>query len=123
MLVAGPPTPRKLVSGTGLRIIGLGGTECVNRKQKILGSKVSIESYRNCARYITISGMTFDGVKPSLPDLGDIDQVITEVVDELVKDNRTSNFGAANSDAQIDDNTDDDNGDDNPFANTHCHPA
>ena len=46
------------VSGTGLRIIGLGGTKYVNRKQKILGSKVSIESYRNCARYITISGMT-----------------------------------------------------------------
>lgn len=71
------------VSGTGLRIIGVGGTKYVNRKQKLLGSKVSIESYRNCARYITISGMTFDSVEPTLPDLSDIDALITDVVAEL----------------------------------------
>ncbi len=99
------------VSGGGLRIIGLGGTKYVNRKHKILGSRVSIESYRNCARYITISGMTFDGVEPSLPDLSDIDQVITEVVDELDQGNSTSNFNTTNNNAQIDD----DNGDVNPF--------
>src|ERR1700730_6641855 len=45
------------VSGTGLRIIGTGSDRYMNRKQKIDGSKVSIESYRNCERYITISGM------------------------------------------------------------------
>jgi D5 N terminal like len=73
----------KTVSGTGLRIIGLGGTTYVNRKQKVNGSKVSIESYRYCARYITISGMTLDGVKPNMPDLGNIDALITDVVAEL----------------------------------------
>ena len=71
------------VSGTGLRIIGLGGTKYVNRKQKIKGSKVSIESYRFCARYVTISGLTFDSVKPNMPDLGNIDAILTEVVEEL----------------------------------------
>ncbi len=81
------------VSGTGLRIIGRGGTKYVNRKQKIGGSAVSIESYRYCPRYITISGMTLGGVRPNLPDLGNIDAVITEVVAEL----DLSNGAAANS--------------------------
>src|SRR4029077_15514180 len=43
------------VSGTGLHVIGLGGAKAVNRKQKIKGSEVSIESFRYCARYITVS--------------------------------------------------------------------
>jgi RecA-family ATPase len=75
------------VSGTGLRIIGLGGTKYVLRKQAVKGSNVSIESYRYCARYITISGLTFDGVKPTMADLGNIDTVLTEVVEELDRGN------------------------------------
>jgi len=85
----------KTVSGTGLRIIGLGSTTYVHRKQKVLGSKVAIESYRNCARYITISGMTFESVTPDMPDLGDIDPLITSVVEEL--DHQT-NAGDAEAD-------------------------
>jgi hypothetical protein len=73
----------KTVSGTGLRILGLGGTKYINRKQKIPGSKVSIESYRYCPRYITVSGLMLDGAKQSMPDLGDIDAVITDFVAEL----------------------------------------
>ena len=84
------------VSGTGARVIGRGGTKYVNRKQKIAGSKVSVESYRYCPRYITISGMTLDGVKPSMPDLGNIDVVITNVVEELDRENGTGN-GTPNS--------------------------
>jgi hypothetical protein len=68
------------VSGTGLRIIGTGSDRYVNRKQKINGSKVSIESYRNCARYITISGMALDGTSPQLAH---IDALMDEVVTEL----------------------------------------
>jgi hypothetical protein len=83
----------KTVSGTGLRIIGLGGTKYVNRKQEIKDSKVSIESYRYCSRYITISGLAFDTVKPNMPDLGNIDAVLTEVVDEL---DRASSNGSGN---------------------------
>ena len=78
------------VSGTGVRVIGLGGTKYINRKQKVLGSEVSIESYRWCPRYITISGMTLAGVKPNMPDLGNIDAVITAVVAELDLSNGTA---------------------------------
>jgi hypothetical protein len=68
------------VSGTGLRIIGIGSDRYMNRKQKIDGSKVSIESYRNCERYITISGMVLDGTSLQLTN---IDSLIDEVVVEL----------------------------------------
>ena len=84
------------VSGTGLRVIGLGGTKKVNRRQKINGSTVVIESYRYCERYITVSGMTLDGVKPNMRDLGNIDAVITNVVEELDREDGTGN-GTPNS--------------------------
>jgi AAA domain len=75
------------VSGTGLRIIGTGSERYMNRKQKIDGSKVSIESYRNCERYITISGMVLDGTSPQLAN---IDALIDEVVVELTPQTETS---------------------------------
>jgi hypothetical protein len=67
-------------SGTGLRVIGTGSGDRLQRKQKIPGSTVEVESYRNCARYITISGNR-------LPDtpvrMTGIDKVIDAVVAEL----------------------------------------
>ncbi|WP_375305100.1 DUF5906 domain-containing protein [Bradyrhizobium sp. A11] len=71
------------VGGRGLRCIGLGGTTRTHRKQAINGSNVSIESYRWCERFITISNMVLDSVKPTMADLGNIDAVITVVVEEL----------------------------------------
>lgn len=71
------------VGGRGLRCIGLGGTKETHRKQTIIGSNVSVESYRFCPRFITISNQVLDSVKPNMRDLGDIDAVITAVVDEL----------------------------------------
>jgi hypothetical protein len=68
------------VSGTGLRIIGIGSDRYMNRKQKIDGSEVSIESYRNCERYITVSGIVLDGTSPQLAN---IDALIDEIVLEL----------------------------------------
>ena len=109
------------VSGTGLRIIGLGGTKYVSRKQKVNGSQVSIESYRFCPKYITISGLTLDGVKPNLSDLGNIDAVITEVVAELDLSNGaapTSNTtnGRSPTDDSLDDEAHvDDDGKIDPF--------
>ncbi len=35
--------------------------------------------------------MTLDGVKPNMPDLGNIDAVITSVVEELDRENGTGN--------------------------------
>jgi len=45
-------------SGEGLRIIGLGNGEKLHRKWKIEGARegAGIEVYRNCERYITITG-------------------------------------------------------------------
>jgi hypothetical protein len=71
------------VGGRGLRCIGLGGSKKTHRKQKIVGSAVSVESYRYCERFITISNMVLDSVKPTMADLGNIDAVITAVVEEL----------------------------------------
>jgi AAA domain len=85
------------VSGTGLRIIGLGGTKNTNRKQKVLGSRVSIESYRNCPRYITVSGMTLSGVKPRTADLVNLNTMIDTVVKELSA--QTSSAPPQNDDA------------------------
>ena len=48
-------------SGTGLRVIGYGSGGEVQRKQKIPGSAVEVESYRNTARYITITGNAVAG--------------------------------------------------------------
>jgi hypothetical protein len=68
------------VSGTGLRIIGTGSDRHVHTKKKVKGSKVSVEAYRNCERYITISGLQLKGTPERL---NDIDTMIDEVVAEL----------------------------------------
>ncbi len=68
------------VSGTGLRVIGHGSKRPVHTKQAMNGSGVSVESYRNCERYITLSGMQIDKRHKSLRD---IDTLIDEVVEEL----------------------------------------
>jgi hypothetical protein len=73
------------VSGTGLRIIGNGSDRSVHTKKKIEGSTVSIEVYRNCARYITVSGMMLAG---SIPLLADIDKLLDDVVAELNNQNQ-----------------------------------
>lgn len=68
------------VSGTGLRVIGYGSDRYVHTKQRIPDSAVSIESYRNCERFITISGNQLDGT-PN--ELADIDALIDETVEKL----------------------------------------
>jgi hypothetical protein len=68
------------VSGTGLRIIGIGTGDSVHRKQKIPGSPVEVESYRKAERYIVVTGNPL----PNTPtQLSDIDAVIDAVVAEL----------------------------------------
>jgi RecA-family ATPase len=67
-------------SGTGLRVLGTGNGSCVQRKQKLPGSVVSVESYSNCARYITVTGKPLQGSPRRLDDIG---KVIDAVVAEL----------------------------------------
>jgi putative DNA primase/helicase len=68
------------VSGTGLRIIGTGSTRNLHTKKKVPRSGISVEAYRNCERYITISNMPLDGVTT---ELNDIDTLLDEVIAEL----------------------------------------
>ena len=50
------PTRKSRRQGTGLRVIGTSSGRKVHRKQKLPGSTVQVESYRNAARYITVTG-------------------------------------------------------------------
>ena len=68
------------VSGTGLRVIGYGTGPKVHRKQKLPGSAVEVESYRNAERYIVITG---NPLPETWPHMADIDDVIDAVVAEL----------------------------------------
>lgn len=69
------------VSGTGLRIIGTGSDRHMHtKKTKVNGSAVSIEAYRNCERYITLSGLQLDDTPQRM---NDIDALIDDVVAEL----------------------------------------
>jgi hypothetical protein len=68
-------------SGTGLRVLGIGSDRYMHRKiNNINGSGVSVEAYRNCARYVTVSGMMLPG---AMPLLNNIDALIDDVVSEL----------------------------------------
>jgi hypothetical protein len=60
------------VSGTGLRVIGLGSSKKVNRRQKVIGTAVTIESFRFCERYITISGLQ----QGNCDSIGSIDEYL-----------------------------------------------
>jgi hypothetical protein len=87
------------VSGTGFRIIGTGSDRYMHTKKAVNGSRMSVEAYRNCARYITVSGEAKPIFRPhnisitesivgvghhlELPPLNDIDLLIDDVVAEL----------------------------------------
>ena len=58
------------VSGTGARIIGLAHGDEIHRKVTFnRKTGAGVEFYRNCARYITISGMQLSGNPLGLPDV------------------------------------------------------
>jgi primase-polymerase (primpol)-like protein len=86
-------------SETGLRIIGVGSGPRAAYKQKVPNSNgVTVETYRNCERYITVTGDAL----PNAPEtLANIDSLVDEVVEELdaVKDkNKKKSNGAAKAD-------------------------
>jgi hypothetical protein len=80
------------VSGTGLRIIGLGEGGKVHRKFTEIGEGASsIEVYRKCERYITISGLQV-GECTALPN---IDTLIDAVVTQYVQKKSSKSTAAA----------------------------
>jgi hypothetical protein len=67
-------------SGTGLRVTGTGSGAPLHRKQKLPGSIVHVESYRNAARYVTVTGNPLPGTRPDMADIGSVvDAVVAEL--------------------------------------------
>jgi hypothetical protein len=70
-------------SGTGLRIIGTASNRYLHRK--LNGAAISVEFYRNCPRFITISNVPLEGVTT---ELNDIDALLDEMLDKLDEEKR-----------------------------------
>jgi hypothetical protein len=66
-------------SQKGIRILGAGAGSKIHRKFAI-GDGASVEIYRNCERFITVTG---DQISTDLDQLADIDLVANQVVAEL----------------------------------------
>jgi DNA polymerase I-like protein with 3'-5' exonuclease and polymerase domains len=67
------------VSGTGLRLIGLGSGFELHRKFPAGDGKGSFELYRKTARYITVSGKVLDGATGPLQNIDDLlDELLGE---------------------------------------------
>jgi DNA polymerase I-like protein with 3'-5' exonuclease and polymerase domains len=67
------------VSGTGLRLIGLGTGYELHRKFPASDGKGAFELYRNTARYITVSGIALDGATGPLQNIdGLLDALLGE---------------------------------------------
>ncbi len=68
------------VSGTGIRIIGLGDSEVNRQKKYDVGDGVSVEVYRctETARYITVSGSVLPGHDGPLLNLDSVIDLVYE---------------------------------------------
>jgi primase-polymerase (primpol)-like protein len=86
------PAARKLVeraksyveitpSGTGLRIIGLGSGPKVHRKQQVpRANGMTVETYRQCERFIAVTG---NALAEASAELADDDALVDQLVAEL----------------------------------------
>jgi putative DNA primase/helicase len=74
-------------SGAGLRIIGRGSGPELHRKQPVPGGNgVQVETYRRCARYITISGDVLPGTPEQIAELGNLpDEIVAKLDEEAAK--------------------------------------
>jgi hypothetical protein len=66
-------------SREGIRILGTGSNRKIHRKFEVAAG-VSLEVYRNCERFITVTG---DQISPALDQLADIDAIADQIVAEL----------------------------------------
>ena len=66
-------------SREGIRILGTGSNRKIHRKFEVADG-VSVEVYRNCERFITVTG---DQISPALDQLADIDAIADQIVAEL----------------------------------------
>jgi Family of unknown function (DUF5906) len=75
------------VSGTGLRIIGVGDGSITHRQQRIPYSNVKVESYSNTNRYIVITGNALPEAAMHLADIGPMIKAIVQELDAPPDDN------------------------------------
>jgi hypothetical protein len=82
-------------SKTGLRIIGHGTGEPILRKQLVpQANGVTLESYRDCAKYITVTADHLEGTPETLNDFSELmDSVVAEL--DAAKHQRTDGPGSA----------------------------
>ena len=66
-------------SREGIRILGTGSDRKIHRKFAIADG-VSVEVYRNCERFITVTG---DLISPGLDQLADVDAIADQIVADL----------------------------------------
>ena len=86
-------------SETGLRIIGVGSGEKVHKKQKVPNSNgVTVETYRKCERYITVTGNFLEGTPETLAN---IDPLADAVVVELDAAKGSSKKDDKKADAEL----------------------
>ncbi len=68
------------MSATGLRILGRAAGRMIQRKQPAPGASGQIETYRNCNRYVVVTGQQL----PGSPDhLAPLDELLDSVVERL----------------------------------------
>jgi hypothetical protein len=96
-------------SGTGLRIIGQGIGPELHRKQPVPGANgMSVETYRACPRFITISGNMLPGSVESLADINLLaDDIVAKLdrkkkrnklnLDDIIKNGEGGHFGGDRS--------------------------
>jgi hypothetical protein len=84
-------------SGVGLRIIsGMGGTEKLHRKWSIKDARqgAAIEVYRNCERYITITGIQVGDCK----ELGSANGLLEQIKEEMERASKRNGTGGTRFD-------------------------
>ena len=78
-------------SREGIKILGTGSNRKIHRKFA-LADGISVEVYRNCERFITVTG---DQIPPAIGQLTDIDVVADQVVAELDAAKQTKKLNPA----------------------------
>lgn len=88
------------VSGTGLRIIGMGQGDYVQRKLSVTDG-VSCELYRNCERYIVMTGNRLEDSPAELLNVDEIlDQTLTELDQKKPKKEKGSSASSTSGGSQ-----------------------
>lgn len=86
-------------SGTGLRIIGIGSGAKVHRKQKVPNSNgVTVETYRKCERYITVTGNFLEGTPDTLANIDPLADAVVVELDAVKGKGKKKANGAAHAD-------------------------